>query len=138
MPRFYFHYRQGPEHSQDEAGSDFASAEDAYLGAFEAASEMWHELIRERVDPRTCSFEIADAEGNTLFELPFAEILDVGAPAKVPARQLSLAYVAATTSAERARHSCAALSDKLSETRVTLSETKALLEAATQLIADLK
>jgi hypothetical protein len=76
MPRFFFHFRQLSDLTIDEYGCEFSNVEDAYLSAFRAAQEMWHELLIERQDPRCCSFEVADGEGNALFVLPFTEVLD--------------------------------------------------------------
>src|SRR5215469_10731324 len=76
MPKFFFHFRQLSNVTADDYGCEFSSAEDAYLSAFRAAQEMWHELLIERQDPRCCSFEVADGEGNTLFVVPFTEVLD--------------------------------------------------------------
>src|SRR5690348_12193979 len=77
MNRFYFHFRQGVTLSVDDEGCTFASAEDAYLGAFTAAREMWHELLFQREDPRACSFDVTDKQGQLLFTLPFSEVLEV-------------------------------------------------------------
>jgi hypothetical protein len=76
MAKFYFHFRQYSALTHDEQGSEFDSVEDAYLSAFRAAQEMWHELLLERQDPRSCSFEVVDADGSLLFVLPFMEVLD--------------------------------------------------------------
>ncbi|HKD48331.1 MAG TPA: hypothetical protein VKB67_11660 [Rhizomicrobium sp.] len=76
MPRYYFNFRQNGHLTPDTLGSEFLSAENAYLEAFNAAQEMWTELLSERHDPRRCSFEIHDEDGNLLFVLPFWEILE--------------------------------------------------------------
>ena len=76
MPRFFFDFRQGDEFTPDSAGSEFPSAEKAYLGAYRAAGEMWAELLAGRRDPRRCSFEIHDSNRNLLSVLPFRELLD--------------------------------------------------------------
>ena len=76
MPRFFFHFHDGTSQTRDDTGVEFGSAEEAYLGAFGAARDMWPELIDARQDPMGCAFEIADAQGAALFQLPFAETLE--------------------------------------------------------------
>lgn len=76
MAKFYFHFREGELLSPDDQGSDFPDVEEAYLSAFHTAQEMWRDLLVERRDPRRCSFEVNDAQGRTLFVLPFMEILE--------------------------------------------------------------
>jgi hypothetical protein len=76
LPRFFFHFHDGTSKSRDDHGIEFGSAEEAYLGAFGAARDMWPELIDAWQDPMACSFEIADAQETVLFQLPFAETLE--------------------------------------------------------------
>lgn len=76
MPRYFFHFHDGRDTSEDETGLDLPSAEHAYLEAVAAARAMWPELLAERTNPTTCAFEIADAQGSQLFRLAFTELLD--------------------------------------------------------------
>src|SRR5437667_10085 len=76
MSRFFFHFRQGAGFAVDDEGCEFASTELAYLGAFQAAQEMWRELLVKRQDPMLCAFEVLDQDGNDIFVLPFSEVLD--------------------------------------------------------------
>jgi hypothetical protein len=76
MPLYFFDFRQSGVLAPDTVGCEFPTAERAYLEAFEAAREMWAELLHQRRDPRRCSFEVHDGKGNILFVLPFWEILE--------------------------------------------------------------
>ena len=76
MAKYFFNFRQGAAYQVDDLGCEFGSVEDAYMGAFTAAQDMWRELLIERQDPLLCAFEVMDEQGNHLFELPFSEILD--------------------------------------------------------------
>lgn len=76
MARYFFNFRQGDSLSVDDEGSEFASIEDAFLSAVQAAQDMWRELLIRREDPLECSFEVIDAHGNEVFALPFSEVLD--------------------------------------------------------------
>lgn len=76
MSLFYFNFRQGASYSVDEQGCEFASAEDAFLGAVRAAQEMWSELLVRREDPLACAFVVTDRDRKELFTLPFSEVLD--------------------------------------------------------------
>jgi hypothetical protein len=75
MPTFYFHFRNHGALEEDDMGVEFLSLEDAYLGAFEAAREMWTELLRQRTDPMGCAFEIGDKTGRLILTVPFSEVL---------------------------------------------------------------
>jgi hypothetical protein len=46
---------------------------------------MWGELLKGGEDPTTHSFEIANADGNTLLILPFTEVLGAGRKPTPPA-----------------------------------------------------
>ena len=76
MPHYYFHLRVGRQHYPDHLGVDFENLESAYLDAFQAARDMWTELLRERKDPTTHRFEIANEDGQVLLTLPFTEVLE--------------------------------------------------------------
>jgi hypothetical protein len=76
MPRFFFDFRQGQDHCADEQGTEFTSAEQAYLEAFKAAQDMWSELLRQRRDPTQCVFEVRDERRELLFVLPFQEVIE--------------------------------------------------------------
>ncbi|GJE43163.1 DUF6894 family protein [Methylobacterium soli] len=81
MPQFFLHFRTPVETHRDDEGSTFASLEDAFVEACEAipdiAAELWRStVLGRRDDPLGCTFEIADAFGRLLMEVPFREILD--------------------------------------------------------------
>jgi hypothetical protein len=78
MPRYHLHLHNlnARKLLQDEEGAEFDSLEDAYLAAFAGAQELWAEFLPQRRDPRDFAYEIADASGTVLMEIPFAEILD--------------------------------------------------------------
>jgi hypothetical protein len=75
MPRFYLHLWNGSEHVLDQEGDELESAEAAYLEAFEAAKEMAADLIRSRIDATAYRFDVVDAHGRAVLDLPFAEVL---------------------------------------------------------------
>lgn len=141
MHRFHFHFRQGRSYSVDEEGCTFASAEDAYLGAFMAAQEMWHELLVQREDPRDCSFDVTDDRARLLFTLPFSEVLDVctseGSPPAPGARRDADQAIQRSEKPHHANRSDSPLKPPLQtiqdvragieETRRTMRETRALL-----------
>ena len=75
MPTCYFHFRNRSVVEEDDIGVEFQSLEEAYLGAFDTAQEMWTELLRQRTDPLGCSFEIAGHTGRLLLTEPFDQVL---------------------------------------------------------------
>jgi hypothetical protein len=74
--RYYFHLRIGQELNPDDLGMELPDLDSAYLEAFQAAQDMWTELLAQRSDPLIRSFEIADERGRLLLTLPFVEVLD--------------------------------------------------------------
>ena len=127
MPRFFFDFRQNNTLEKDAIGCEHASAEEAYLEAFRAAREMWSELLARRRDPRRCYFEIRDADDNSLFILPFAEVLESchdfseARPALLETFQHSVGTMA------RLRRAHRDFLDELQKSRNVLEEAKALI-----------
>ena len=77
MPRFFFHLRGGPNSfSPDDMGLDFPDVEAAYLDAFQAAKDMAQEWLTKGQNPRDYVFEVVNAAGELVLELPFSEVLD--------------------------------------------------------------
>jgi len=75
IPRFYFHLISPGSYSTDDIGGEFADVETAYLDARLAALEIAFEILREHRDPAGMQFEIVDAQGRFLIEVPFSEVL---------------------------------------------------------------
>ena len=77
MPRFFFHLRGGPNGlSLDDFGVSLPDADAAYLEAFQTAKEMSQEWLRKGRNPRDYAFEVVNASGELVLELPFSEALD--------------------------------------------------------------
>ena len=127
MQRFFFDFRQGAERSLDAEGAEFASVEQAYLEAFSAAQDMWSEFLRQRQDPRRCSFEVRNAQRELLFVLPFHEVMDSCKDREVPALHTSFEQV--TRAAERTRQVNAEFMHQLHLVRAALEQSRALLRA---------
>lgn len=75
MPRYFFHLRGPDTYVPDPDGEEFANADDAW----EAAQRTAQTLMRTEVDTDaewlTRRFEVVDAAGEIVFELPFSEVL---------------------------------------------------------------
>jgi len=77
MPRFFFHFRAGADSlSLDQDGVSLPDIEAAYLEAFQAAKDISQEWIKEGKNPRLCAFEVVNAAGDLVLDLPFSEALD--------------------------------------------------------------
>ena len=76
MPLFFFHFVSKDEYSRDGWGSECDSAEEAYVHACAAAQAMWPELLEQKIDPSSCSFEIMDRMDNRLFTVRFGELVE--------------------------------------------------------------
>ena len=76
MPRFFLDFWQPTGCIPDPEGIVLRNAEEAYLEAFEAAQEMWSDLLKQRLDPLLCYFEVRSSAGKILFVIPLKEALD--------------------------------------------------------------
>ena len=76
MPNFFFHLVSSDLYDLDEIGCELPDVEAAYLEARAAAVEMIAEMLSSRRDPSCFQFEIFDAEGRFMIELPFSEVLN--------------------------------------------------------------
>jgi len=74
MARYFFHLVSPGQFSRDDIGTELPNAEAAYLEACDTALELSYEMLRERQDPSRHTFEITNADGQVVFELPFAEV----------------------------------------------------------------
>lgn len=75
MTRYFFHVWLGDVVERDEIGTECPDAEEAYMQAFHAAQDAWVDSVRCRNDPGRHRFEVTDAAGNILFEVPFSEVI---------------------------------------------------------------
>uniref|UniRef100_UPI003013BEFA DUF6894 family protein n=1 Tax=Methylobacterium nigriterrae TaxID=3127512 RepID=UPI003013BEFA len=76
MPRFFFHLRTPDGLQWNEDGLQLVNLETAYLDACRAIPAMAAELIGRGQLPMRYAFEITDADGQLLMEVPFSEVLD--------------------------------------------------------------
>lgn len=75
MRQFYFHLHGPAGCERDDLGVMCEGAEAAYLHACRAIPDLAADLLRERRNPMHCAFEITDANGRTILDVPFAEVL---------------------------------------------------------------
>lgn len=130
MPWFYFHLRGPKGLEQDTTGLELAGIEAAYLGACKAIPGMSADLIHEAKNPIRYSFEITDAAGRVLMEVPFPEVLD---PVLVRVEPPSTErFRKGRTAMKRTKELITALRQEHAALQLTLSETRRLLEAADQ------
>lgn len=123
MARYRFNFRNGQDVVNDVDGANFDTFELAYEDAFNAAREMWQELLLRREDPRKCAFEITDAAGAVLTVVPFAEVLEScreGLRTPMP-------VAVAEARIGRARQLSRELGDLLATVRESVSRSRALL-----------
>ena len=127
MALFFFHFSDDETRTSDDVGLEFATVEQAYLEAVAAAQAMWPELLAARRNPLNCAFDIADANGEVLFHVPFGELVEACArPAQAPASQSKLHREIEDTHV-RAQSAKAAIRSGFDEVRESLIEANALL-----------
>lgn len=74
MRLYFFHLRTPRGLEQDEVGIPFATTEQAYLDVCETLPMIARDLVEEGHSLAQCAFVIANAAGETLFEVPFDEL----------------------------------------------------------------
>ena len=82
------YFSQDGEILPDSQGLNFETVERAYLEAYEAALEMWGELLRQRRDLRRCAFRVRDGSGALMFTFPFAGGAGIVSPHAAPHARL--------------------------------------------------
>lgn len=80
MPYFYCHLHGPCGCERDEVGLEFSGLEAVYLDVCRAILDMSADLARSGHDPMPYAFEIVDAAGVLLMEVPFREMLSKGRP----------------------------------------------------------
>lgn len=75
MPLFYFHLRTPGGLDSDEDGLVMADLDTAYLEACASIPGIAAELVHQGLSPMPYTFVIANAAGEPLMEVPFAERL---------------------------------------------------------------
>lgn len=126
MSRFFFDFRQGVDLATDHEGIEFPGMEEAYLDAYEAALDMWSELLRQRRDPTLCYFEVRNEARELLFTLPFSEVMDA-----CKDRKTTLAArvrVDAIATRQYAEYASVNLAKTIKVMRQTLRDSQALLD----------
>jgi hypothetical protein len=136
MSRYFFNFRQSDVYSVDEEGCDFDDLDQAYLGAFRAAQEMWRELLIARQDPRQCAFDITDSAGTSLILLPFTEVLDACRDNNPTSPRTFRSFHQALEHGHQARRLVTEITTALQTARASLRETVDLLAKATKIAGD--
>ena len=75
MARFYFHLRLDDQVEKDPHGLDCAGVHEAYLTASRAIPDLAAYFLARGRDPHRLTVEIALADGPTVMEVPFEEVL---------------------------------------------------------------
>lgn len=127
MPVYYFHFLDGSTCSNDDHGVEFASSEEAFLQACAAARAMWPELLKQRVDPTRCAFEITDEQHRLLFRVQFTELIEHCRSPKTPVGAYTEIVPAIETSRARTITAHAHLQSCMRDTRRSLNELTVLL-----------
>ncbi|MDR7038872.1 MULTISPECIES: DUF6894 family protein [Methylobacterium] len=127
MPRYYFHLRTRDALQWDPEGVCFPGLDEAYLDVCQAVREIAVEYLqtgRPRTEVRCYAFEITDAEGRLLMDVPFTEVLDglSSRPRRMPASAIK-----AQTEIERTRRLIASVGEQREALQATLGETQLLM-----------
>ena len=129
MPQFFFHFRDETGLHLDELGCEFPDMETAYLEAFAGAKGLWTEMLHQKRDPRTASFEVTDSAGHVLFDLPFSEVLT--SAAKLSCKVESSTAIAAQRYAQRVVILTEKVAQEIQVARQKVEETRKLLVRST-------
>ncbi|MHB2210787.1 DUF6894 family protein [Methylobacterium sp. CM6257] len=125
MPLFYFHLHGPRGLERDDAGLELSGIEAAYLEAYRAVPAMSADLAQGKENPARYAFEIADASGNMLMEVPFTEVLDCGRKPVPPSTAAQVRDAAVEMA--RTAYLISAIREERAALRATLAETRRLL-----------
>ncbi|MBB2960948.1 DUF6894 family protein [Methylobacterium sp. R2-1] len=128
MPRFFFHLRSHNGWEQDDTGLDLDGVESAYLEAYAAVPAISADLLREKANPYRHTFEIMDASGNLLLEVPFSEVLEEGKQPSPPDQRRR--WHKAQAEMERTACLIADVQAEQAALQATLADTRRLLAEA--------
>lgn len=78
MQHFYCHLHGPDGCERDEVGLEFADLDAVYLDVCRAILDMSADFARAGRDPMAYAFEIVDAVGALLMDVPFREMLNKG------------------------------------------------------------
>ena len=130
MPLYFFDLASPGTLEVDEVGVDFADLHIAYLDACRAVLEISGEMVRVRRDPTRHRFEVRDAWGRSLLDIPFAEMLRPSRPP--PHRAFLTQTLRSSVQATLARNRALRLevSAGCRVARATMAQARATLERA--------
>ena len=126
MPLFLVHLRSPTRYERDDIGVEHATLEAAYLDVCDAVPAIAAALMREGRNPLEHTFEIADADGTTLLEVPFTERLREGGTVRRPpeVRQLLTQAERAEALVESVRKQVEALHQNMRGSRLWLEQLR--------------
>jgi len=81
MPKYYFHIRKGEVFEEASEPIEVNLPEDVEEEAIEAARDLLAEGDLAGLDRREWAFEVADEDGETVFNLSFADAIEPDLPA---------------------------------------------------------
>ena len=77
MPRYFFHLRCAERDVTDTTGADLADPDQAWEAARATARDLMEMQSDAHVNWMTCHFEATDEAGEIVFDLSFAEIVEI-------------------------------------------------------------
>jgi hypothetical protein len=77
VPRYFFHLRCPGKDVLDPSGADLRDPDQAWEAAQATARDLMEGRSDADVNWLACHFEVTDATGEIVFELPFTEVVAV-------------------------------------------------------------
>jgi hypothetical protein len=77
MPRYFFHLHCGAKTVSDATGAELRDPDQAWEAARTTARELMQAEAAADVHWLSCHFEVTDEAGEIVFELPFAEVVEI-------------------------------------------------------------
>lgn len=124
MPVFFFHLRTPAELQVDDVGLDCVDLEAAYLEACYAIPGLATDFIQRGCNPMEYGFEITDAAGAILHEVPFTELVR----GHRRPRRLRVEALLPVSQAERAQTLIADLHHQIEKLRDGMKAARAWLD----------
>jgi uncharacterized protein DUF6894 len=77
MPRYFFHLHCPEKDVTDATGAELRDPDQAWEAARETARDLMKTEAHANMTWLTCHFEVTDEAGEIIFELPFAECVEM-------------------------------------------------------------
>src|SRR3954469_10982184 len=129
MSTYFFHLRSTAATTRDEIGTEFTDLDAAYLDTCETIIGMAADMTNAGCNSTPYVFDITDAAGTLLMEVPFTEMLNKGEKpqrpaAATPRKQVPPEVLRAQRLADEIAERMTALQNTIRQSRILVARSR--------------